>query len=255
MKQPRPVKEGDHGLDVKAYKRALRKAGFYHEPKTRGQFGPRMTAATKHFQKSVHLRQTGRIGKPTFEKLQPHIDLFGRSLLRAYRVRHRHPPDSPTAGGVRRAMKREMDWGLTHEPQIHYPPGDVRREPNNVPIDKWNSHTLPVELDCSQAATAVAKRAGAPDPTGSNWGHGPGALFTGTMLTHCRAIHKRDLQVGDYVVYGPATGDHVSVVNDVSNHDDPLLWSHGFEGGPLLIRLSAQTGMHRAPVRFLSAGI
>ena len=33
---------------------------------------------------------------------------------------------------------------------------------------------------------------------------------------------------------------------------NPLLWSHGFDGGPQLIRLTVQARLHRPPVTFLN---
>ena len=33
---------------------------------------------------------------------------------------------------------------------------------------------------------------------------------------------------------------------------DPLLWSHGFDGGPMLITLSVQRTQHHLPVTFLN---
>jgi len=251
MKLPRRVKLHDHGIDVRAHKRALRKAGYFHGPGNRGRYGPKMQHAVRHFQQAHGLAGTGRIGDNTFNELQPHYDAFGRSLLAMYRVRRKRIMQAERESRVRRAMHQSMTWGLQNEPQVHYPPGDVRPQPNNVPIDRWVAHQLPIILDCSQAATAVAKEGGAPDPTASSWGKSTRPLFTGTMLTTCKQIDERALQVGDYVVFGPSTGDHVSVVYEEG--DDPMMWSHGFDGGPILIRLSAQRGQHRAPIRCLSA--
>ena len=56
-------------------------------------------------------------------------------------------------------------------------------------------------------------------------------------------------RVGAIVIYGPATGEHSSLVYQAGA--DPLLWSHGFDGGPQLIRLSKQRTLHRGPVTFL----
>lgn len=248
---PRKASEGMRGLDIRAYKRALKRAGVDPELGPKSHFGPQMTRAVKHFQREHKLKQTGTIGKATYPELYCFIDLFGQSLLRAYRLRHRKPA-TPSGSETRQKMKTEMDWGIAHEPQIHYPPGDVRKEANSVPLEEWKRHHLPITLDCSEAATAVAYCAGAPDPNGDTFGQ-HGLLFTGTMLDHCKHIPQRDLEVGDYVVYGPGTGDHVSVVYEPGS--DPLLWSHGFDGGPILIRLSAQRTMHRSPTTFLSAGI
>jgi hypothetical protein len=46
------------------------------------------------------------------------------------------------------------------------------------------------------------------------------------------------------------TGDHVSMV--YTSGKDPLLWSHGFDGGPQLVRLSRQRTYHHVPVTLLN---
>lgn len=144
---------------------------------------------------------------------------------------------------------------LDHEPQINYPLHDIRGPKDAATFNlteaglrsklKLGGHIM---FDCSQAVTQVCKWAGLDDP--NNLGYAwPG--YTG-MLLAARPHYTRasSAGIGAIVVYGPATGDHASMVYEPGS--DPLLWSHGFDGGPLLIRLSKQRKMHRAPVTFLN---
>lgn len=105
-----------------------------------------------------------------------------------------------------------------------------------------------VTMDCSEAVTCLCRWANLRDPNGNAYnGHG----FTGTLLAHLP--HYRDpklAHVGALVVFGPGTGDHVAMV--YSRGADPMLWSHGAEGGPRKVRLSHEAAVHRRPVTFLS---
>lgn len=130
-------------------------------------------------------------------------------------------------------------WGVANEPQIHY--RQVR------PIDNLDSpYTLPTWVDCSGFVTCAYKPAGASDPNGNDY-NGDG--FTGTLLAHLEHIDRTELQAGDLIVFGPGSGDHVVVV--VQAGANPLLVSHGTEGGPAQLTLSQEASYHRQPVTFL----
>ncbi len=144
---------------------------------------------------------------------------------------------------------------LEHEPQVDYPTHDVRgakdaatfrlSEPGMRSKLKLGGHLM---MDCSQGVTCLYKWAGLSDPNGLGYAY---AGFTGTLLRHLR--HYTDAskaRTGALVVYGPGTGEHVSMVMEPGTN--PELWSHGWEGGPQLIRLSVQAAMHRSPVTFLN---
>jgi hypothetical protein len=148
-----------------------------------------------------------------------------------------------------------MNLLLEHEPQVNYPLHDIRGAKDaatfrltEVQLRAKLKNGGHIMFDCSQAVTQICKWAGLDDPNGLDYGW-PG--YTGTLLRHLR--HYSDpsgAAVGAIVVYGPATGDHASMVYTPGS--DPLLWSHGFDGGPVLIRLSKQRRMHRTPVTFLN---
>ena len=184
---PRIVGEGDSGLDVFAYRRALHSMGLVPHAK-RGRFEANMREGVLAFQKQANITQNGSIGKRTYALLFRHIDAFGRSQLVSFARRQK----------IRDTMVAEQQWAIANTDQIHYPVDDVRG-PNEtaIAIERWHNHDLPITLDCSEFAACIASAAGAPDPTG---GHTP--VTTVTMLAHAREITKAELRPGDYVILG-----------------------------------------------------
>lgn len=143
---------------------------------------------------------------------------------------------------------------VAHEPQVNYPFHDIRG-PKDAATFRLSEAQMKAALgsgkhlmmDCSEAVTCLFKWAGLEDPNGLGYRY---AGFTGTLLAHLP--HYSDpsrARTGAMVVYGPSTGEHVSMV--YTSGKDPLLWSHGFDGGPQLIRLSRQRTYHHLPVTFL----
>lgn len=148
-----------------------------------------------------------------------------------------------------------MDLMLQHEPQVNYPLHDIRGAKDAATF-QMNEEQMKAALaagkhlmmDCSQGVTCLFKWAGLEDPNGLDYRY---AGFTGTLLEHLP--HYADpsaARVGALVVYGPGTGEHVSMVYKAGG--DPLLWSHGSDGGPILVRLSAQSQWHHRPVTLLN---
>jgi hypothetical protein len=152
-------------------------------------------------------------------------------------------------------MHELMTYLLEHEPQVNYPLHDIRgaKDAATFRLTEAQLHARfkadgHIMFDCSQAVTQVCKWAGLSDPNGLDYAW-PG--YTGTLLKNLRHYaDPKGASVGAIVVYGPATGDHASMVYEPGV--DPWLWSHGFDGGPLLIRLSEQRKMHRSPVTLLN---
>ena len=143
-----------------------------------------------------------------------------------------------------------MRYLREHEPQVHYlqrrPMASVRiTEPAlRARLDTGGD----IAMDCSEAVTALCKWAGLRDPNGLGYN---GAGFTGTLLASLpHYTNPAVARIGALVVYGPGTGEHVSMV--LQPGPDPLLWSHGLEGGPVTVRLSRQRQWHAPPVTFLS---
>lgn len=106
--------------------------------------------------------------------------------------------------------------------------------PIHIPVQH-----LPFTTDCSGFVTMMAKWGGAPDPNGSGYnGYG----FTGTLLTNLPHTDRQHAKRGDLVVYGDGTGEHVvMLLQNVEEHADPLVASHGEENGPSRYLLSAET--------------
>jgi hypothetical protein len=239
---PRIVGEGDTGLDVMVYRETLTALGFVPQA-DRGWFGPGMLRGVLAFQRQSSITQTGTIGNRTYQRLYPHIGPAGRRSLTTVAKRW----------AIRDRMVAEQAWGLANADKIHYPPHDDRAPGETAAaIERWKEHELPIMLDCSEYATCIAAGAGADDPTKTEWG-AKGPVYTGTLLTGCREIQKNQLKPGDFVVFGPGTGEHACVVLSVEDPDEPMLTSHGKDVGPLQISLTEESHAHDDPVRFLAS--
>lgn len=138
----------------------------------------------------------------------------------------------------RAAIVKWARWGVTNEPRIHYSMSGTRND--------WLEHpagTLPLTTDCSGFVTACYRWAGAPDP--SNLGYRE-VGYTGTLLDHGSSIPVWQAKPGDLVIWGLFPGHHVAVVVE-ADPSNPMLVSHGREGGPNLISLVAETAVQQRP--------
>jgi hypothetical protein len=150
----------------------------------------------------------------------------------------------PVSGAVRQLRRGIAHtwrrWAVPNNPDIHY--GQIR------PI-RGRPFVVPLKTDCSGLATLITKWNGGPDPNGRNY---DGEGYTGTMLAHLPHIPKWQARRGDLAVFGGGTGRHVVVFLQAGIHPDPLVGSHGWEGEPAILRLSAvAAGFPRAPVTYL----
>lgn len=143
-----------------------------------------------------------------------------------------------------------MRYLLEHEPRIHYA---QIRPMRTVHLYEQELHTRlehggSITMDCSEAVTCLCKWAGLRDPNGLGY---DGQGYTGTMLRHLPSYaDPRGANVGALCVFGPRPGDHVAMVLEPG--PDPLLWSHGYEGGPRTVRFSHERAIHRPPAWFLN---
>lgn len=158
-----------------------------------------------------------------------------------------------TTAKQRRELATAMDFLVAHEPHVHYPPGD-RRTGSVYAIKTLQTLERRVlapqglTLDCSQSVELLCHVAGLQDPNGLGY-RSDG--YTGTLLDHLPHYRgPKGASVGALVVFGPGTGEHVCMVRHPG--EDPILFSHGQERGPVYIRLSVERRYHRAPVTFLS---
>ena len=135
-----------------------------------------------------------------------------------------------------------------HAAQVHYPPGDVRtHRATEIQTDKDLVRALgdgKFEYDCSQVVEILWRVAGLRIPPALVNG------YTGTILELPIYDDPAKARIGAACVFGPGTGEHVSMVMEPG--PDPLLWSHGFDGGPIKIRLSVERRFHSPPVTFCS---
>ena len=98
---------------------------------------------------------------------------------------------------------------------------------------------FPITADCSGFDTFIPWVAGGLDPNGLGFDH---QGFTGTFLSHEEhlALWMRnsknqlieDVIPGDFVVYGPGTGEHVAMIVEVHGNDI-LTISFGDSQGPI----------------------
>jgi len=143
--------------------------------------------------------------------------------------------------------KRLVDYAtyLIHkEPLIHYK--EIRPMPY-LKLPTWESAHRHLEkggsltTDCSGSTTCLFKWAGLRDPNGLGY---DGQGYTGTMLEHlghyAQTSHAHPGALG---VFGAGAGTHVVMLMERSG-DDPWVFSHGQEAGPLRIRLSAERQAH-----------
>jgi hypothetical protein len=143
-----------------------------------------------------------------------------------------------------------MKFLIAKEPQVHYQEFRPMRtiKLSEQQLDQLLEHGGSVTMDCSEAVTCLCKWAGLQDPNGL---HYDGDGYTGTLLAHLpHYSNPSNAMTGAIVVFGPATGEHACMVIDPG--DDPVLFSHGTERGPIAIKLSEEKKFHHAPVTFLS---
>ena len=167
-------------------------------------------------------------------------DLFGPSLHDYLsgakklhpmnRIRRQRRLKALQLPAVRAEMVRWCRWGIEHEPEIHY----TKARPFPVPP----AGTLPLSTDCSGSTITFANWAGVPPHPGieyEGWGS------SGRMSEQLRQLSRQDIQPGDLVIWPYF---HVSVVMELG--EDPLLMTHGEEGGPRSIWLSVETEGNRS---------
>lgn len=140
---------------------------------------------------------------------------------------------------------------LAHaERQVHYAQIRPMRTVHlsETQLETLLGHGHSITMDCSEAVTCLCKWAGLHDPNGRGYN---GEGFTGTLLDHLEHYHRPGAaRVGALCVYGPGSGQHVAMVYEVGH--DPVMWSHGAEAGPRLVKHSIEAAVHSAPQTFLS---
>lgn len=224
---PRLIELGSKGRDVRALKRALRRAGFWPKgERITNVFDETTDKAVREFQKDRRLEIDGQVGENTFGALLSHYDPYSRFLVERVRKRMQKL-NNPT--GKRQRIVAAAFVGYTNRDRIRYTQDARRmqgvRERIRVPA-------FPTFEDCSSFATWCYWVAGAPDPNGRGY---DGFGFTGTQIGPGKQVATP--RPGDLVFYGwePAPRScpkHVALY--VGNGK---VVSHGSESGPNLATL------------------
>jgi hypothetical protein len=146
-----------------------------------------------------------------------------------------------------------MDFLIAHRGQVHYPPGDIRREKVGTIKSPADIHERVMRaggwtIDCSQMAEAILRAAGIRLPFRDG--------YTGSFLQHLPHYSDgRGAFIGGPVVFGPGTGHQIAHVHTRdAHHGNPLLFSHGQEADPRLIYLAQEAAYQPHPVTFTSIG-
>lgn len=151
----------------------------------------------------------------------------------------------------RLTLGRLMDLLVRERAAVHYAqvrPMRTRRLASLHLLQQALASPRGVTMDCSESVTLLCRLAGLSDPNGF---HYDGTGYTGTLLHHLP--HYTDAskaKVGALVAFGPGSGHHVCMVRAPGR--DPLLFSHGSERGPIMIRLSEEQRYQAPPTTFLS---
>jgi len=222
------------GPDVKALQKAL---APYKPGPADGEYGP-LTGAAVHRAKWTLGYPQSQCNEVADAKFVGYLDgtPVPASFVARQKARKKEAAGSLT---VRKKIVANAQWGIAHEPQIHYE--------QSRPIDGIHRRRkLPLNTDCSGFATLCYAWAGADDPNGLGYS---GQGYTGTLLQHMKAISASAVQPGDLVVWGPSPGHHVAIVLQAGS--DPLLCSHGQEKGPIEIRFSVESEYQPSPATWL----
>ena len=142
------------------------------------------------------------------------------------------PPNFATLS-PRQKVVAVAQWGVVNRSHFSYSQGPHRWDQITKP---W---ALPIMTDCSGWATTCFSWSHLPDPNGQHYSWG----YTGTLVTNGHEVSLADLEVGDLVIYGPGTGEHVAIVTYVSA--DPMTISMGTNGDPRPYRVSEDGRPHR----------
>lgn len=218
------------GPDVLALQRLL---APYAPGPADGRFGPHTAAAVERAKWALGY-PSARCNGSAEPKLVAYLE--GTPVPAAYAARAQARSRS---AALRQAIASHAEWGIANEPQIHY--AELR------PIDALHEpRRLPLTTDCSGFVTLCYAWAGAPDPNGLDYS---GQGWTGSLLSHLKAIAESAVQPADLVVWGAPPGHHVALV--LRAGADPLLCSHGQERGPVAIRFSVESQYQPPPVTWL----
>jgi hypothetical protein len=156
---------------------------------------------------------------------------------------------SPTQ--KRAEMAHIMDLLVENASNVHYGQHRPMRSASIISVAQLLGKvaTNPgITMDCSETVTLICRLSHLRDPNGMEYdGYGN----SHEMWRHLRHYsNPSEAFVGGIVVFGPEGDDHVAMVRHPGT--DPMLFSHGGEPGPNLIRYSWLAKALRPPAQMLS---
>lgn len=245
---PRDLHTRVIGRDVMALQRALTEARSprTHKPYRQwkkghatGQYGKALREQVKHFQHDHGLVADGVYGKQTHAALAPFYDAYGIKLLNSvsvYTPAQRRLADLMTA-----AMVLYNRRGI-----VHYTQGPSRMMIVRHHMKLAELSTTPwLYEDCSSSVTGLRYVSGLPDANGVIAGRQySGYGFTGTLASHGTRVLMANAPKGALFFYGSYWPYH-HVTMAVGGG---LVFSHGSEVGPLLVRFNYRHDVNHARV-------
>jgi cell wall-associated NlpC family hydrolase len=213
----RGIKQGMHGKDAIAVKRALSKAGFVRWGGFTPIFGPFAARALKKFQRKHGLLVSGAYTRQTHVKLAPYFDAYGAFLMGQI--------PRPRVGDTRDKIIAGAMLLYNNRVRVHYTMSGKRMQGVR---ERLRPPKYPEWEDCSSSYTWCFWQAGAPDPNGRGY---DGFGYTGTLAQNGRRITLDQAQPGDAVLYGSGPPyQHVAMYLGKGK-----VWSHGSENGPYIL--------------------
>lgn len=204
-KNRRHLHRGLKGNDVKAYgrllKRTLRRLGLPSINAQNGVFGDGLLVDTLLLQRHLKLRADGWVGVATWQAVDPQMHAWERVLLALPK-----PPSATFAQKMAAQMRAMLVLGLDWYTQ---------RRPGARTLAAWKHGA-----DCSDSA--LLARALALGVAYDGYGN------TAYIWENFAHVDPSDVRLGDFILYGYGSTDHVNVVSDVGKR---LCIGFGFAPG------------------------
>lgn len=129
-----------------------------------------------------------------------------------------HPPHHPPDLGT--VMAHWALWGLLHQASFQYTQGPLRSQmfhttPGQIPDGGMHA-------DCSQFYASCGLWAGVKGFTDTD--------YTGTLLERGKPVRIEEAKLGDGLVWGPGTGEHIAMWTGRLTPEDG--WCIGFGHSP-----------------------
>lgn len=224
MKVYRTVHYGDHGPDVRAWGRALRKYLAAHgKPaanRQSGLFGKGMLKDVDRARQLAGLGAGHVIGPRLQHALAPHLDAYGRALLKLPIIK---PPSPEERAGA--AFAGWCRWAVANRARFRY--AEVRPIPHPAQVAAGGT----IYTDCSGSGILGHEEAKTPDPNGTGY-NGSGSTYS--LEPRGQRIEPAQARAGDGSFYRGHVGWFLGKWADYAGqiftfgHNPPLLTSYTY---------------------------